>query len=223
MDIESVKTSYARWAPVYDKTFGQATKAGRKHAVDYINSRSGKVLEVGVGTGLSLPHYNPALSVTGIDFSDEMLGKARKRVDEHKLDHVAELRQMDARELDFPDNHFDTVTAMHIVSVVPEPGRVMAEIARVCKPGGKVVITNHFARETGALAVIEKMISPFASSIGWHSDFRMEQILGENCLSMVMQKRLPPLGMMTFLAFEKVAADTPHAPRNDRHQLSEAF
>jgi phosphatidylethanolamine/phosphatidyl-N-methylethanolamine N-methyltransferase len=152
MDIESVKTSYARWAPVYDKTFGHATKVGRKHAVDYINSRSGNVLEVGVGTGLSLPDYDPALSVTGIDFSGEMLEKARKRVADGKLAHVKELRQMDARDLDFPDDYFDTVTAMHIVSVVPEPERVMAEIARVCKPGGKVVITNHFARETGALA-----------------------------------------------------------------------
>jgi ubiquinone/menaquinone biosynthesis C-methylase UbiE len=136
MDIESVKTSYARWAPVYDKTFGHATKVGRKHAVDYINSRSGNVLEVGVGTGLSLPDYDPALSVTGIDFSGEMLEKARKRVADGKLAHVKELRQMDARDLDFPDDYFDTVTAMHIVSVVPEPERVMAEIARVCKPGG---------------------------------------------------------------------------------------
>ncbi len=223
MDIESVKTSYARWAPVYDKTFGHATKAGRRHAVDYINGRAGKVLEVGVGTGLSLPHYNPALSVTGIDFSDEMLEKARRRVDESKLDHVKELRQMDARDLDFPDNHFDTVTAMHIVSVVPEPERVMAEIARVCKPGGKVVITNHFARETGALAAIEKMISPFASSIGWHSDFRIEQILSEDCLSVVMQKRLPPLGMMTFLAFEKTAAKASDGQDQKSLQLSDAL
>jgi phosphatidylethanolamine/phosphatidyl-N-methylethanolamine N-methyltransferase len=223
MDIESVKTSYARWAPVYDKTFGHATKVGRKHAVDYINSRSGNVLEVGVGTGLSLPHYDPALSVTGIDFSGEMLEKARKRVADGKLAHVRELRQMDARDLDFPDDYFDTVTAMHIVSVVPEPERVMAEIARVCKPGGKVVITNHFARETGALAVIEKMISPFASSIGWHSDFRIEQILSEDCLSVIMQKRLPPLGMMTFLAFEKAAADNPVQLQENRRQLSGAI
>lgn len=223
MDIEAVKTSYARWAPVYDTTFGQATKAGRKHAVDYINSRSGNVLEVGVGTGLSLPHYNPALNVTGIDFSSEMLEKARKRVDEHKLGHVRELRQMDARELDFPDDHFDTVVAMHIVSVVPEPDRVMSEIARVCKPGGKVVITNHFAREKGALSVIEKIISPFANSIGWHSDFRIEQILNEDCLSVVMKKRLPPLGMMTFLAFEKTAADKPRRAQEVAPRFSEAF
>lgn len=223
MDIEAVKTSYARWAPVYDKTFGHATKAGRKHAVDYINTRSGKVLEVGVGTGLSLPHYNPALCVTGIDFSEEMLGKARKRVAEQKLRHVKELRQMDARALDFPDDHFDTVTAMHIVSVVPDPDRVMAEIARVCKPGGRVVITNHFARETGALSVIEKIISPFANSIGWHADFRIEEILNEDCLSVVVKKRLPPLGMMTFLALEKAAVEAPDQRHDNRMALSAAL
>lgn len=223
MDIESVKTSYARWAPVYDKTFGSATNAGRKHAVDYINSRSGHVLEVGVGTGLSLPHYNPALSVTGIDFSDEMLGKARKRVRDCNLTHVKELRQMDARELDFPDNHFDTVTAMHIVSVVPDPDKVMAEIARVCKPGGTVVITNHFAREKGVLSVISKIISPFANSIGWHSDFKIDRILNEDCLSVVERKKLPPLGMMTFLAFEKsAAAGAARPPQADQNELSEA-
>lgn len=223
MDIEAVKTSYARWAPVYDTTFGQATKVGRKHAVDYINKRPGHVLEVGVGTGLSLPHYNPALNVTGIDFSDEMLEKARKRVSDRKLDHVKELRQMDARALDFPDDHFDTVAAMHIVSVVPDPGKVMAEIARVCKPGGKVVITNHFARETGALSVIEKIISPFANSIGWHSDFRIEQILNEESLSIVVKKRLPPLGMMTFLAFEKTSAGAPDQREKGQRQLSDAL
>lgn len=222
MDIESVKSSYARWAPVYDKTFGQATKAGRKHAVDYINGRSGHVLEVGVGTGLSLPHYNAALSVTGIDFSAEMLDKARKRVHERRLHHVRDLRQMDARQLDFPDNHFDIVVAMHIVSVVPEPDRVMAEIARVCKPGGEVVITNHFARETGALSVISKIISPFANSIGWHSDFKIDEILQEECLTVVTKTRLPPLGMMTFLAFEKVAAERPQARGDGRLLLSDA-
>jgi len=208
MDIDSVKTSYARWAPVYDKTFGSATNAGRKHAVGYINGRSGHVLEVGVGTGLSLPHYNPGLSVTGIDFSDEMLGKARKRVRKGKLGHVRELRHMDARSLDFPDNHFDIVVAMHILSVVPEPERVMAEITRVCKPGGEVVITNHFARDTGALSVLSKIFSPFANTIGWHSDFRIERVLTEKQLTVVEETKLPPLGMMTFLAFEKTAANS---------------
>lgn len=206
MDIKAVKASYARWAPIYDRTFGAATNAGRRRAVDYINARSGKVLEVGVGTGLSLRHYKPGLQVTGIDFSEEMLGKAREKVQELGLGDTVELRQMDARELDFPDNHFDTVVAMHVLSVVPEPEKVMAEIARVCKPGGKVVITNHFKSSRGFLALLEKVTAPLASIIGWHSDFEMETVLGEKDLSIEEQKTLPPVGMMTFLVLGKAEA-----------------
>lgn len=205
MDINAVKTSYARWAPVYDKTFGALTQVGRKKAVGFINARQGTVLEVGVGTGLALPHYAPHLQVTGTDFSDDMLGKARAKVDEQGLAHVKALRQMDARMLEFPDDTFDTVAAMHIVSVVPEPERVVAEMARVCKPGGVIVITNHFARDKGFLAVIEKVTAPFANLLGWHSDFRMETVTVEPSLRVVETARLPPLGMMTFLVLEKIA------------------
>ena len=206
MDIKAVQASYARWAPVYDTTFGAVTNAGRRSAVGYINSRSGKVLEVGVGTGLSLQHYKPDLQVTGIDFSDEMLGKARAKVQEMHLSNVVELRQMDARMLDFPDNHFDTIAAMHVLSVVPEPEKVMAEIARVCKPGGKVVITNHFKSTGGVLAAIEKVAAPLSSVIGWHSDFEMETVLGQESLTLEEHKSLPPLGMMTFLVLRKSTA-----------------
>jgi len=203
MDIKAVQTSYARWAPVYDKTFGVITNVGRRHAVEYINRRPGKVLEVGVGTGLSLEHYRPETQVTGIDFSEDMLRKARDKVDAMALSHVKELRQMDARTLEFPDNQFDTVVAMHVLSVVPEPERVMAEIARVCKPGGRVVITNHFQRKQGMLATLERVCAPLANTIGWHSDFEIETVLQENTLTLDEQKPLPPLGMMTFLVLRK--------------------
>lgn len=206
MDIKSVQTSYARWAPVYDKTFGAVTNVGRQHAVDFINRRPGKVLEVGVGTGLSLEHYGPETQVTGIDFSEDMLQKARDKVRDLSLSHVAELRQMDARRLDFPDNHFDTVAAMHVLSVVPEPEKVMAEIARVCKPGGRVVITNHFQRNRGLLASLERAFAPLANSIGWHSDFEIETVLQEDALTIEEQSPLPPLGMMTFLVLKKAEA-----------------
>ena len=205
MDIEAVKTSYARWAPIYDKTFGALTNVGRKRAVTYINSRSGSVLEVGVGTGLSLAHYDPTMEVSGIDFSEDMLAKARAKVRDLNLSHVRELRQMDARNLDFPDNQFDTVAAMHVLSVVPEPERVMREIGRVCKPGGQVVITNHFVRKTGVLAALERILAPMANVIGWHSDFEIETVLGVEALKLEVQKPLPPLGMMTFLVLEKAA------------------
>ena len=205
MDIEAIQSSYSRWAPIYDRTFGAATNIGRRRAVDYINRRGGTVLEVGVGTGLSLEHYDPQMQVTGIDFSQDMLDKAIAKVQRLGLKQVHELRQMDARALDFPDDHFDTVTAMHVLSVVPEPERVMAEIARVCKPGGKVVITNHFARESGAMAAVERVFAPLANTIGWHSDFRIERVLGQESLVLEERRTLPPLGMMTFLVLGKVA------------------
>ena len=140
--------------------------------------------------------------MTGVDFSDDMLAKARTKVQNLGLDHVKSLRQMDARTLDFPDNHFDTVAAMHIVSVVPEPERVMGEMARVCKPGGKIVITNHFAREAGVLAGLEKLLAPFANLLGWHSDFEISTVLGQLELTVVEKKQLPPMGMMTFLVLQ---------------------
>lgn len=204
MEPHAIKTSYARWAPVYDKTFGAVTNGGRRAAVGYINSQCGKdVLEVGVGTGLALPNYHEDLHVTGVDFSEDMLAKAKEKVQELDLQHVKALRQMDARNLDFPDNQFDFVAAMHIVSVVPEPERVIAEMTRVCKPGGKIVITNHFARENGILGRIEKLSAPFANLLGWHSDFEIDTILGQSNLTVIEQKPLPPMRMMTFLVLEK--------------------
>ena len=203
MELKAVQSSYARWAPIYDRTFGAVTNAGRRRVVNYINRRGGSVLEVGVGTGLSLPHYGADLRVTGIDFSNEMLAKAETRVAEMDLANVAGLRQMDARDLDFPDASFDTVAAMHVLSVVPEPQKVMAEIARVLKPGGEVVISNHFKSTQGVLASLEKISAPFANVLGWHSDFEIGTILGEETLSLKEQESLPPFGMMTFLVMKK--------------------
>jgi phosphatidylethanolamine/phosphatidyl-N-methylethanolamine N-methyltransferase len=206
MEIRAVRSSYRRWAPIYDETFGAVTRIGRRRAVEYINTRTGSVLEVGVGTGLSLGHYAPHLRVTGVDVSAEMLRKARRKVAEGGLTHVAALREMDARSLDFPDDHFDTVVAMYLVSVVPEPERVVSEMARVCKPGGEVLIVNHFARDSGALAVAERAAAPFADLLGWHSDFAMDVVLGERNLALEDTRPLPPFGMFTFLRQRKQEA-----------------
>ncbi|MCA2006695.1 class I SAM-dependent methyltransferase [Tritonibacter mobilis] len=203
MKIEAVESSYARWAPVYDRTFGAVTDVGRRRAVSFINDRKGHVLEVGVGTGLSLPHYGPEVRITGVDFSAEMLAKAQRKVDALDLKKRVDLQRMDARELAFENASFDTIAAMHVLSVVPEPEKVMAEIARVLKPGGKVVITNHFAKTTGVMAGLERVAAPMANLIGWHSDFKMDTILQEPSLQISELRKLPPLGMMTFLVLEK--------------------
>lgn len=203
MELDAVRSTYARWAPVYDATFGKITHAGRRAAVAHINTRSGDVLEVGVGTGLSLDAYGPGLRVTGMDYSAEMLRKARARVARQRLSHVVGLREMDARELDFPDASFDTVAAMHVLSVVPEPERVMAEIARVLRPGGQVVITNHFKHDRGVWAGLARAAAPLERVLGWHSDFEIATVLGETSLRPVVRRGLPPMGMMTFLVLEK--------------------
>ena len=205
MKAESVASSYRRWAPIYDKTFGAVTGAGRRRACAYLSQRGGEVLEVGVGTGLSLPLYEGNTQVTGIDFSTDMLAKAQARVREQRLAHVKALRQMDARNLDFPDGAFDSVAAMHVLSVVPEPERVMQEIARVLRPGGQVVITNHFAAEAGVMARIERISARLENVIGWQSDFPIGRVLSEPSLVPVQRANLPPLGMMTWLVLEKTA------------------
>jgi len=203
MDINAVRTSYSRWAPVYDRTFGAVTHSGRRKTTWQVNLRTGTVLEVGVGTGMSLEHYLPHLSVTGIDYSAEMLARARARVERLNLGHVSELRQMDARDLNFPDASFDTVVAMHVLSVVPDPERVMAEIARVLRPGGKLFIVNHFRRESGVLAFLERLAAPMANVIGWHADFEVETVLREPTLRVESRAALPPAGMMTSMVFAK--------------------
>ena len=205
MKLEAVKSSYARWAPIYDTTFGAATNVARRRAVDYVNGLAGAdVLEVGVGTGLALPLYGADRRVTGIDYSEEMLKKARAKVRDLGLQNVTGLRQMDARALDFPSESFDTVVAMHILSVVPDPVQVVAEMARVCRPGGRVVITNHFARETGLLSVVERISAPFANVLGWHSDFEIDTVLRDPRLRVIEQYPLPPMAMMTMLVMEKI-------------------
>lgn len=203
MDLEAVTSSYRRWAPIYDRTFGRVTRMGRKRAVAEVNQGRGRVLEVGVGTGLSLPDYATHLQVTGIDYSEDMLVRARERVAAQKLRHVVELRQMDARHLDFPDGHFDWVVAMYLVSVVPDPEQVMAEIARVCKPGGQVIIVNHFARDKGPLAAVERAFAPLASRLGWHPDFDRRRILNEPSLSVTEERGMWPAGLFTFLRLRK--------------------
>ncbi len=203
MEAEAVGSSYRRWAPIYDHTFGRITRPGRRRAVEYVNTRSGSVLEVGVGTGLTLPEYAKHLRITGMDYSHEMLAKAQDKVERLGLEGVEDLRQMDARELDYPDAAFDTVVGMYLVSVVPEPERVIAEMARVCKPGGEVVILNHFARDRGFLAWLERVFAPFANLLGWHSDFRKERIMGAPGLELKDETAYPPFGMFTLLRFVK--------------------
>jgi phosphatidylethanolamine/phosphatidyl-N-methylethanolamine N-methyltransferase len=203
LDAASVRHAYRRWAPVYDFIFGTVTEAGRKHAVKIINRRKGRVLEVGVGTGLSLPCYGKHLEVTGIDLSPEMLEKAKGRVERQKLDNVSGLHEMDAGALAFPDESFDTVVAMYVMTVVPDATKVMRELERVCATGGEVILVNHFSQEQGIRGFVEPRLVRLANSIGWHAVFTLDRILVCEDLSLAEQRTLWPFGLFTMLRFVK--------------------
>ena len=202
-DAASVREAYRRWAPIYDLTFGMIADSGRKQVARLINRRKGRVLEVGVGTGLSLPSYGPHLSVTGIDLSPDMLGKARARAAREKLRNISGLHEMDASALAFPDESFDTVVAMYVLTVVPDPEKVMRELERVCAPGGEVILVNHFSQESGVRGFVERRLAPVAASIGWHSVFSFDRVLVCDDLRLAEQKTVWPFGLFTMLRFVK--------------------
>src|SRR5205085_1488423 len=163
MQIESVKAAYRRYASVYDAVFGPVLQPGRKAVMQALGCRPGdRVLEVGVGTGLSLPLYPADVRVTGIDLSREMLAKARARVARRRLRQVEALVEMDAERMDFADASFDKIVAMYVVSVVPRPSRVLAELRRVCRPEGEIFIVNHVRSENPLLGAAERALGRFS-------------------------------------------------------------
>lgn len=205
MDLQSVRKAYARWAPIYDWSFGIISSIGRYQTVRQVNRRRGRVLEVGVGTGLSLPRYAPHLEVTGIDLSCEMLERARDRVRKKGLTNIAGLHEMDASDLTFPDGYFDTIVAMHVMTVVPEPEAVMAEIQRVCAPGGRVILLNHFAKRGGMRGLVEDALTPHARTIGWRPDFPVQSVLTQDGLELAEARAMAPFRIFTLLEFQKLA------------------
>src|SRR5438034_298345 len=148
-DRETVEQAYDRWAPVYDLVFGGVFSKGRKAAIAATNKIGGRVLEVGVGTGNSLPLYAAHLRIFGTDISELMLEKAKKRVEELGLKNVEGLAVMDAESLEFPDDSFDVVMAQYVVTAVPNPEKALDEFARVLRPGGELIILTRVSADAG--------------------------------------------------------------------------
>src|SRR6185295_16092308 len=175
------------------------------------NQGKGRVLEVGVGTGLSLPSYGRHLEIVGIDLSPEMLEKARERVAAEGLDNVAELHEMDASDLKVHAASFDTVVAMYVMTVVPDPEKVMRELSRVCRPGGEVIIVNHFSAEEGKpgwegmRAWVERRMAPFADKLGWRPVFDIDRVLVCEDLTLMEKRGLRPWGLFTMMRFRKAS------------------
>ena len=179
VETEFVAGVYEKLANVYDLVFGPALHPGRLVALERMAIKpADRVLEVGVGTGINLPLYPRNCRVTGIDLSKTMLVKARERVLQKNLPHVR-LHEMDAANLTFPDETFDIVYAPYVISVVPDPVRVVREMRRVCRTGGKIVVLNHFRSPSPLLAKVERAISPFTVHIGFKSDLDLPAFLAQ--------------------------------------------
>ncbi len=168
MQIEAVKAAYRRYARVYDMVFGAVLQPGRKAVLDALKLKPGdRVLEVGVGTGISLPLYPREVRITGIDISREMLERARARVTRAKLTNVDALLEMDAEAMSFPDASFDKVVAMYVVSVVPRPAKLLEELHRICRPDGEIFMVNHFQSENRVMGAVERVLGNVSAQIGF--------------------------------------------------------
>jgi phosphatidylethanolamine/phosphatidyl-N-methylethanolamine N-methyltransferase len=180
MRIESVKAAYRRYAAVYDAVFGPVLQPGRKAVMQALRLRPGdRVLEVGVGTGLSLPLYPRDVKITGIDVSREMLDKARARVARRRLHNVEGLLEMDAENMALPDASFDKVVAMYVVSVVERPAKLLEELHRVCKPDGEIFLVNHVKSDNRFIAALEQGLARFSDKLGFHPDFELRDMVGD--------------------------------------------
>jgi phosphatidylethanolamine/phosphatidyl-N-methylethanolamine N-methyltransferase len=178
MHIQAVKAAYRRYARIYDVIFGAVLQPGRRAVLEALNLKPGdRVLEVGVGTGISLPLYPRNVRITGIDVSLEMLEKARARVERAKLSNLEALLEMDAEAMAFPDASFDKVVAMYVVSVVPRPEKLLEELHRVCRPDGDIFIVNHFQSENPIVGRLERALAGFSSQIGFNPDLDLRQLV----------------------------------------------
>jgi len=188
LDIDAVRNVYRRYAGIYDLYFGPLMQQGRKTAIRKMNCRPGDhVLEVGVGTGLSLSLYPQSVQITGIDISAEMLKRAHARKERHGLNNVVALREMDAERMQFDDNSFDRVAAIYVASVVPNPTHLVNEMRRVCKPEGELFFLNHFHSTHPVVAGMERLLSPLSRVLGFHPDLALDSFVVETDLD-VMEK-----------------------------------
>jgi len=207
MRTEQVATAYDRWAPTYDLVFGAVFRRGRAQAIVAAEKVGERILEVGVGTGISLPQYRRSTRLTGIDISDAMLDKARDRVRDLGLSNVEDIRVMDAETLDFPDDSFDVVVAQYVVTAVPNPERALDEWARVVRPGGEIVIATRVGADTGMRGAIEKALMPVTSRLGFRTEFSWSRYEAWAAtrpdITLIERRPLPPLGHFSLVRYGK--------------------
>jgi phosphatidylethanolamine/phosphatidyl-N-methylethanolamine N-methyltransferase len=217
LDAQTVTKAYARWAPVYDLVFGAVFERGRHAAIAAAERIGGRVLEVGVGTGMSLPLYSKNCKLSGVDLSEPMLRKAQERVTELGLNNVEGLWVMDAEHLSFPDNSFDVVVAQHVITTCPNPEAALDELARVLKPGGEIILISRVGAEAGLRRSLEHWFQPAARKLGWRSEFSFERYsrwtAKTSGMHLIERRAVPPFGHFNMIRFGKHSgAGSAYAP-----------
>lgn len=215
IDKRGVERAYARWAPIYDLVFGKVFAPGRSEAIiaaeRICGERGGRILEVGVGTGISLPDYARINRIVGIDLSEPMLRKAQERVRTHNLSNIETLSVMDAERMALTDHSFDVVVAQFVITTVPHPEITLDEFARVTRPGGEIILVNHIGAESGPRRLFELCFSPIARWLGWRPEFPFGRIAAwaesHGGVRIIERRPLPPLGNFTLIRFARLAAE----------------
>ena len=207
IERNAVERAYDRWAPVYDLVFGQVFERGRRASLAAAERIGGRILEVGVGTGISLPDYSPRNRIVGVDISEAMLNKARHRVNVIGLAHVEALEVMDAERLNFPDESFDVVVAQYVVTAVPNPEAALDEFARVLRPGGEIIVLSRVGAEAGVRRTVEHLVAPAARKLGWRTEFSWQRYADWLSCSphvhLIERRAIPPLGHFSLIRFGK--------------------
>jgi len=208
-DREAVEQAYDRWAPIYDLVFGGVFSKGRDAAIQATNKIGGRVLEVGVGTGISLPLYSSNVRIFGTDISEAMLKKAKQRVSEGRLKNIEGLAVMDAEKLEFPDNSFDVVMAQYVVTAVPNPEAALDEFARVVRPGGELIILTRVSADAGMRRFIERRLQPVVTRLGFRTaEFAWSRytkwLASAKGIELVERRLIPPLGHFSLVRFRKI-------------------
>ena len=190
---------YSEFAPLYDKIFGKIFSSRLRRVIGDLNiPRGARVLEVGAGTGTSFPAYPRHCEVTGIDLAPDMLARAQGKIRENGWTHLRVLK-MDALQLEFPDDSFDYVTAFHVVTVVPDPVRMMEEAKRVCRPGGRIVIVNHFTSDFPLLGFLTETLDPVTRRLGWRTNLRLRPFVEATELEVEKSYKISKLSLYTVL------------------------
>ena len=205
MDLARLERIYDAYAKIYARLFGRVFDGPRKAAVQWLDARPGeRILEVGVGTGIVLPMYGPDPFVVGVDFSLGMLREAQGCIRAHGITNACILR-MDAMRMAFPDACFDALMAAYVVTAVPDCRQLMAEMVRVCKPGGRIIIVSHLHHRNRLVAFGQRLLSPITQHLGWRTDLSLEAVLAGTPLQVTRVTTVPPLGLWYLVECRKPA------------------